>query len=124
MSNPDLFAANTMKALVYHGPGKPAWENKPRPTSQVCGCENITCGAAATSDRGAGGFMCSELTVHGWKHVQSSTMTIRNSNKKSERATLDGIKEEMAKPRVAKSARRAKRETFRVFPLSGGGRPG
>jgi alcohol dehydrogenase len=23
-----------MKALVYHGPGKPAWENKPRPTIQ------------------------------------------------------------------------------------------
>ena len=26
--------ATTMKALVYHGPGKKAWENKPRPTIQ------------------------------------------------------------------------------------------
>ena len=26
--------ATTMKALVYHGPGKRAWENKPRPTIQ------------------------------------------------------------------------------------------
>ncbi len=26
--------AATMKALVYHGPGKRAWENKPRPTIQ------------------------------------------------------------------------------------------
>ena len=24
--------STTMKALVYHGPGKRAWENKPRPT--------------------------------------------------------------------------------------------
>ena len=36
-SNPDLYAGNTMKALVYHGPGKPAWENKPRPTIQHSG---------------------------------------------------------------------------------------
>jgi alcohol dehydrogenase len=27
----------TMKALVYHGPGKPAWESKPRPTIQEAG---------------------------------------------------------------------------------------
>jgi alcohol dehydrogenase len=27
-------SADTMKALVYHGPGKRAWENKPRPTIQ------------------------------------------------------------------------------------------
>jgi alcohol dehydrogenase len=27
-------ACTTMKALVYHGPGKSAWENKPRPTIQ------------------------------------------------------------------------------------------
>src|SRR5450432_3017258 len=26
--------STTMKALVYHGPGKRAWENKPRPTLQ------------------------------------------------------------------------------------------
>ena len=26
-----------MKALVYHGPGKPVWENKPRPTIQDAG---------------------------------------------------------------------------------------
>ncbi len=26
-----------MKALVYHGPGKPAWEDKPRPTIQHVG---------------------------------------------------------------------------------------
>jgi hypothetical protein len=25
-------AGTTMKALVYHGPGKRAWEDKPRPT--------------------------------------------------------------------------------------------
>jgi len=24
-SHPDLHASNTMKALVYHGPGKPSW---------------------------------------------------------------------------------------------------
>jgi alcohol dehydrogenase len=27
----------TMKALVYHGPGKCAWEHKPRPTIQAPG---------------------------------------------------------------------------------------
>src|SRR5271170_2341686 len=27
-------ASATMKALVYHGPGNRAWENKPRPTLQ------------------------------------------------------------------------------------------
>jgi len=27
-------SAMTMKALIYHGPGKRAWENKPRPTIQ------------------------------------------------------------------------------------------
>lgn len=26
--------ATTMKALVYHGPGKKAWEDKPKPTLQ------------------------------------------------------------------------------------------
>ncbi len=29
--------ATTMKALVYHGPGKRAWENKPRPTIHEAG---------------------------------------------------------------------------------------
>jgi alcohol dehydrogenase len=29
-----LNSIKTMKALVYHGPGKSAWENKPRPTIQ------------------------------------------------------------------------------------------
>jgi alcohol dehydrogenase len=28
---------STMKALVYHGPGKPAWEDRPRPTIQHAG---------------------------------------------------------------------------------------
>src|ERR1700737_224352 len=27
-----LSTSTTMKALVYHGPGKPAWEGKPYPT--------------------------------------------------------------------------------------------
>ena len=35
-ANQDASAA-TMKALVYHGPGKRAWENKPRPTIQEPG---------------------------------------------------------------------------------------
>jgi len=29
-----LSTETTMKALVYYGPGKRAWENKPRPTIQ------------------------------------------------------------------------------------------
>jgi alcohol dehydrogenase len=32
-----LASSTTMKALVYHGPGKFAWENKPRPTTQEPG---------------------------------------------------------------------------------------
>ncbi len=31
---PTLSTGSTMKALVYHGPGKRAWEDKPRPTIQ------------------------------------------------------------------------------------------
>ncbi len=31
-STPNPAASATMKALVYHGPGKRAWQNKPRPT--------------------------------------------------------------------------------------------
>jgi len=27
-------SVNSMKALVYHGPGKKAWEEKPKPTLQ------------------------------------------------------------------------------------------
>ena len=30
-------AGTTMKALVYHGPGERAWEDKPRPTVQDAG---------------------------------------------------------------------------------------
>jgi len=30
-------SSSAMKALVYHGPGKPRWENKPRPTIQDAG---------------------------------------------------------------------------------------
>ena len=37
LSNPDLKAATTMKALVYHGPGKPVWEDRPRPCIQDAG---------------------------------------------------------------------------------------
>jgi alcohol dehydrogenase len=33
-STPTPAAGATMKALVYHGPGKRAWEDKPRPTLQ------------------------------------------------------------------------------------------
>jgi alcohol dehydrogenase len=36
LANPDIAASGktTMRALVYHGPGKPAWENRPRPAIQ------------------------------------------------------------------------------------------
>ena len=30
-------SSSAMKALVYRGPGKPIWENKPRPTIQDAG---------------------------------------------------------------------------------------
>ncbi|MGB7556436.1 MAG: zinc-dependent alcohol dehydrogenase family protein [Candidatus Korobacteraceae bacterium] len=33
----DLHTGTTMKALVYHGSGKPVWEDKPRPTIQHVG---------------------------------------------------------------------------------------
>ena len=33
----DLHAGATMKGVVYHGSGKPAWEDKPRPTIQHVG---------------------------------------------------------------------------------------
>lgn len=51
-NNADLHSTSTMKALVYHGSGKPAWEDKPRPiiqqatdaivritTSTICGTD-------------------------------------------------------------------------------------
>jgi alcohol dehydrogenase len=34
---PTMSATSNMKALVYHGPGKRAWENKPRPVIQEAG---------------------------------------------------------------------------------------
>jgi alcohol dehydrogenase len=34
---PTMSATSIMKALVYHGPGKRAWENKPRPVIQEAG---------------------------------------------------------------------------------------
>src|ERR1700732_5300345 len=34
---PSSLTNTTMKALVYHGPGKRAWEDKPRPTIQDAG---------------------------------------------------------------------------------------
>src|SRR6202167_957578 len=37
ISTATLSTRTTMKALVYHGPGKCAWENKPRPTIQAPG---------------------------------------------------------------------------------------
>jgi alcohol dehydrogenase len=36
-NNPSPVGKTTMKALVYHGPGKRAWEDKPRPTIQATG---------------------------------------------------------------------------------------
>lgn len=51
-------------------------------------------------------FACSELTVHRSRKVQSSIMANKNSKKESEEAILREIKEEMAKPRVVRSARK------------------
>lgn len=51
-------------------------------------------------------------------------MANKNSTKESETVTLRRIKKEMAKPRIAKSARRARPEMLRVFPLSGSEWPG
>lgn len=33
----DLHAGAAMKGVVYHGSGKPAWEDRPRPTIQHVG---------------------------------------------------------------------------------------
>ena|SRR5271165_938247 len=66
----------------------------------------------------------SELTVHDWMTVQSSIMANKNSTKESQETTLSWIKEEMAKPRISKSARSADPEILRAFPLSGSEWPG
>ena len=42
-------------------------------------------------------------------------MANKNSNKEAEKATLNGIKEEMAKPRIAKSARIVEPEMLPIF---------
>jgi len=51
-------------------------------------------------------------------------MANKTSNKESVEAILGGIKKEMAKPRIAKSAREAERDELSVFPLSGSAWPG
>jgi len=51
-------------------------------------------------------------------------MAKKISNKESAEDILGGIKEEMAKPRIARSAREAGPEDLRVFPLSGSAWPG
>ena len=51
-------------------------------------------------------------------------MTNKSTDKSSEKAILKQVKKEMAKPRIAKSARRAEPEKIRVFPLSGSVWPG
>jgi hypothetical protein len=50
--------------------------------------------------------------------MQSSIMSNKNSNKESEKAILSGIKEEMAKPRIAKSARAAEPKERPVSALN------
>ena len=56
--------------------------------------------------------------------MQSSIMTNKTSNKESAKAILGGVKKEMAKPRIAKSAREAEPKGLSVFPLSGSAWPG
>jgi hypothetical protein len=51
-------------------------------------------------------------------------MANNSSKQESARATLIGIKQEMAKPRIAKSARGLGPEQLEVFPLSGSAWPG
>ena len=51
-------------------------------------------------------------------------MAKKMTKKESARVTLRDVKEEMAKPRVAKSARSGEPEELRVFPLSGSSWPG
>src|SRR5262249_13867921 len=65
-ARPDTTAGATMKALVYHGPGRRAWEDKPRPalrestdaivklrTSTICGTDlHILKGDVPTVEEG------------------------------------------------------------------------
>jgi alcohol dehydrogenase len=65
-ARPDTTAGRTMKALVYHGPGRRAWEDKPRPalrestdaivrlrTSTICGTDlHILKGDVPTVEEG------------------------------------------------------------------------
>jgi transposase len=67
---------------------------------------------------------CTELTVYLGGKVQSSVMAKKMTKNESARATLREVKIEMAKPRVAKSARSAEPQESRVFPLSGSAWPG
>jgi hypothetical protein len=67
---------------------------------------------------------CPELTVLWLGNVQLSIMANNSSNQESAKATLSGIKREMAKPRITKSARGLEPEQLKVFPLSGSGWPG
>ena len=43
-------------------------------------------------------------------------MPNKNSNKEAERATPSGIKEEMAKPRIANSARKPNLKSYEFSP--------
>jgi hypothetical protein len=56
--------------------------------------------------------------------VQSSIMANKTVDTKAAKAILIGIKEEMAKPRVAKSARAAELKEAFTFPLSESRWPG
>jgi hypothetical protein len=67
---------------------------------------------------------CLELTVLWLGSVQLSIMANNSSKQESARTTLLGIKQEMAKPRIVKSARAAAPEQLEVFPLSGSAWPG
>jgi len=67
---------------------------------------------------------CTGLTVPLIRKVQSSIMTKKRIMTEADTATLNGIKRQMAKPRVAKSARGGKPQELGVFPLSGSSWPG
>ena len=68
--------------------------------------------------------ICIGLTVLLTGKVESSIMAKKIAKKESARATLRDVKEEMAKPRVAKSARSGEPKELRIFPLSGSSWPG
>ena len=66
-----LSTSSTMKALVYHGPGKRAWEDKPRPTIQDPGdalvAENASighCGQIALQNVKIGSANCRSSDPH------------------------------------------------------------